>query len=121
MNDPRNAGDRSPKTLKSTVARESLNEQPATPIGPYKLLEQIGAGVFGFVFVAAQQQTVRCKAAPKLIRPRLHTHEVIAQFEAERQALSLLRDQAGKAHRDSLDLKREPSSPCCRSGTTSRS
>jgi hypothetical protein len=58
MNDPRNAGDRSPKTLEPTVVSGSRHEQPRTLIGPDKLPERIDAGVFGIVLVAGQQQPV---------------------------------------------------------------
>src|SRR5262245_2203648 len=62
-------------------------ESPGTVIGPYKLLEQIGEGGMGLVFVAEQQQPVRRRVALKLIKPGMDTRQVIARFEAERQAL----------------------------------
>ena len=65
-------------------------ERPGTQIGPYKLMEQIGEGGFGLVFVAEQQQPVRRKVALKVIKPGMDTREVIARFEAERQALALM-------------------------------
>src|SRR5262249_1405300 len=55
-----------------------------------KLLEQIGEGGMGVVFVAEQQQPVRRKVALKLIKPGMDTKEVVARFEAERQALALM-------------------------------
>src|SRR5262245_47919341 len=67
----------------------SSPEQPGTQIGPYKLLEQIGEGGMGVVYVAEQQQPVRRRVALKVIKPGMDTHQVIARFEAERQALSL--------------------------------
>jgi serine/threonine protein kinase/tetratricopeptide (TPR) repeat protein len=63
---------------------------PGTVIGPYKLLEQIGEGGMGLVFVAEQLQPVRRQVALKLIKPGMDTREVIARFEAERQALALM-------------------------------
>jgi serine/threonine protein kinase/WD40 repeat protein len=63
---------------------------PGTVIGPYKLLEQIGEGGFGVVFLAEQQQPVRRKVALKVIKPGMDTRQVIARFEAERQALALM-------------------------------
>jgi eukaryotic-like serine/threonine-protein kinase len=65
-------------------------EAPGTVIGPYKLMEQIGEGGFGLVFVAEQQQPVRRKVALKVIKPGMDSRQVIARFEAERQALALM-------------------------------
>ena len=58
-------------------------------VGPYKLIEQIGEGGMGLVFVAEQQHPVRRKVAFKIIKPDMDRREVIARFEAERQALAL--------------------------------
>jgi serine/threonine protein kinase len=69
---------------------EQVAERPGTVIGPYKLLEQIGEGGFGVVFMAEQQQPVRRKVALKVIKPGMDTRQVIARFEAERQALALM-------------------------------
>jgi WD40 repeat protein/tetratricopeptide (TPR) repeat protein len=55
-----------------------------------KLLEQIGEGGFGVVFMTEQQQPIRRKVALKLIKPGMDTRQVIARFEAERQALALM-------------------------------
>jgi eukaryotic-like serine/threonine-protein kinase len=63
---------------------------PGTVIGPYKLLEQIGEGGFGVVFLAEQTQPVRRKVALKLIKPGMDSRQVVARFEAERQALALM-------------------------------
>jgi serine/threonine protein kinase/tetratricopeptide (TPR) repeat protein len=67
-----------------------INERPGTVIGPYKLMEQIGEGGMGLVFVAEQQHPVRRKVALKVIKPGMDTRQVIARFEAERQALALM-------------------------------
>ncbi len=67
-----------------------IAECPGTIIGPYKLLEQIGEGGFGLVFMAEQQQPVRRKVALKILKPGMDTRQVIARFEAERQALALM-------------------------------
>ena len=69
---------------------EPIREREGSLIGPYKLMEQIGEGGFGLVFVAEQQQPVRRKVALKIIKPGMDTREVIARFEAERQALALM-------------------------------
>jgi tetratricopeptide (TPR) repeat protein len=75
------------------VARdEPLGDGPGTVVGPYKLLEQIGEGGFGIVFMAEQQQPVRRKVALKMLKPGMDTRQVIARFEAERQALALMDD-----------------------------
>jgi serine/threonine protein kinase/tetratricopeptide (TPR) repeat protein len=61
-----------------------------TVIGPYKLLEPIGEGGMGSVYMADQQQPVRRKVALKIIKPGMDSRQVIARFEAERQALALM-------------------------------
>jgi WD40 repeat protein/serine/threonine protein kinase len=66
-------------------------------IGPYKLLEQIGEGGFGVVFMAEQQHPVRRKVALKVLKPGMDTRQVVARFEAERQALALM-DHPNIAH-----------------------
>jgi serine/threonine protein kinase/Flp pilus assembly protein TadD len=65
-------------------------ERPGMIIGSYKLLEQIGEGGFGLVFMAEQQQPFRRKVAMKIIKPGMDSKQVIARFEAERQALALM-------------------------------
>src|SRR5262245_36048260 len=72
------------------VEEVGVHEGPGTVIGPYKLLEQIGEGGMGLVFVAEQQYPVRRQVALKLIKPGMDTRAVIARFEAERQALALM-------------------------------
>jgi serine/threonine protein kinase len=67
-----------------------LAERPGTVIGPYKLLEQIGEGGFGVVFMAEQQQPVRRRVALKVVKPGMDSRQVVARFEAERQALALM-------------------------------
>ncbi len=74
----------------TATADELLPELAGTIIGPYKLMEQIGEGGMGLVFVAEQQQPVRRKVALKVIKPGMDTRQVIARFEAERQALALM-------------------------------
>src|SRR5262245_21754401 len=64
--------------------------RPGTQIGPYKLREQIGEGGFGVVYVAEQERPVHRKVALKIIKPGMDTKDVIARFEAERQALALM-------------------------------
>jgi serine/threonine protein kinase len=59
-------------------------------VGRYKLLQQIGEGGFGVVFLAEQTEPVQRKVALKIIKAGMDTREVIARFEAERQALALM-------------------------------
>jgi serine/threonine protein kinase/tetratricopeptide (TPR) repeat protein len=63
---------------------------PGTRIGSYKLLEQIGEGGFGIVYMAEQTQPVRRKVALKVLKPGMDTRQVVARFEAERQALAIM-------------------------------
>src|SRR5262245_167862 len=65
-------------------------EGPGTVIGPYKLLEQIGEGGFGIVFMAEQTQPIRRKVALKILKAGMDTKQVVARFEAERQALAIM-------------------------------
>jgi WD40 repeat protein/serine/threonine protein kinase len=65
-------------------------ERPGTVIGPYKLLQQIGEGGMGVVYLAEQNEPVRRRVALKIIKPGLDSAQVIARFEAERQALALM-------------------------------
>jgi WD40 repeat protein/serine/threonine protein kinase/Flp pilus assembly protein TadD len=73
-----------------TVDEPGLSERPGSVIGPYKLLEQIGEGGFGIVFMAEQTQPLRRKVALKVVKPGMDTRQVVARFEAERQALALM-------------------------------
>lgn len=68
----------------------SLLEGPGTRIGPYKILQQIGEGGFGSVFMAEQEKPVQRKVALKVIKLGMDTKAVVARFEAERQALALM-------------------------------
>jgi serine/threonine protein kinase len=63
---------------------------PGDQLGPYKLLQQIGEGAFGTVFAADQSGPLRRRVAIKVLKAGMDTKEVIARFEAERNALSLL-------------------------------
>jgi serine/threonine protein kinase/predicted Zn-dependent protease len=65
-------------------------ERPGTIIGPYKLLQAIGEGGMGAVFLAEQQEPVRRQVALKVIKPGMDSKQVLARFEAERQALALM-------------------------------
>ena len=103
---------------------------PALQLGRYKLLQQIGEGGFAVVFMAEQEQPVRRRVAVKMIKPGMDTRQVIARFEAERQALAMmdhpniakvldagtdgiwpavLRDGIGQGKTDHRVLRRAPS------------
>ncbi len=76
--------------LVATEDMPPVSERPGTLIGNYKLMEQVGEGGMGVVYVAEQRQPVRRKVALKIIKPGMDTKEVIARFEAERQALAIM-------------------------------
>jgi serine/threonine protein kinase len=80
----------SPPFAADATLNQPITEKPGTLIGRYKLLEQIGEGGFGVVFMAEQEEPVRRKVALKIIKPGMDTKEVIARFEAERQALAIM-------------------------------
>ena len=69
---------------------QPAGERIGATIGRYKLLEQIGEGGMGIVYVAEQTEPVRRKVALKVIKPGMDSRQVIARFEAERQALALM-------------------------------
>jgi serine/threonine protein kinase len=73
-------------TIKGTLP----TEKPGDVIGRYKLLQRIGEGGFGVVYMAEQQEPIRRRVALKVIKLGMDTAEVIARFEAERQALALM-------------------------------
>ncbi len=78
-------------TVKSGAANAApLTEMAGTRIGPYKLLQLIGEGGFGSVFMAEQEKPVVRKVALKIIKLGMDTRAVIARFEAERQALAMM-------------------------------
>jgi serine/threonine protein kinase/WD40 repeat protein len=76
----------------SIVDKRSANagEGPGSIIGPYKLLQEIGEGGFGVVYMAEQSEPIRRTVALKIVKPGMDTREVIARFEAERQALAMM-------------------------------
>ncbi len=75
---------------KSTAPDAVVGEGPGATIGRYRLLEQIGEGGFGLVFMAEQVEPVRRRVALKIIKLGMDTRAVIARFEAERQALAMM-------------------------------
>jgi eukaryotic-like serine/threonine-protein kinase len=73
-----------------TMIHTSGIEQPGQSLGPYKLLEQIGEGGFGTVYMAQQDAPIRRRVALKIIKPGMDTKQVIVRFESERQALAVM-------------------------------
>jgi serine/threonine protein kinase/Flp pilus assembly protein TadD len=78
------------KTLVVTTAMVAVTEKPGDKIGRYKVLQQIGEGGCGVVYMAEQEEPVRRRVALKVIKLGMDTKSVIARFEAERQALALM-------------------------------
>ncbi len=72
------------------VAEATFGEKPGDRIGRYKLLQQIGEGGCGVVYMAEQEMPVRRRVALKIIKPGMDTKSVMARFEAERQTLALM-------------------------------
>src|SRR5947207_13763613 len=80
------------ETIDASAARRPPRPQHQDPesIGPYRILERIGEGGMGLVYKAEQRQPVRRVVALKVIKLGMDTNEVVARFEAERQALALM-------------------------------
>src|SRR5215471_19310359 len=74
----------------SSHSIESTESAAGTMIGPYRLLQLIGEGGMGQVWLAEQKQPVRRRVAIKLIKAGMNTREVVARFDSERQALALM-------------------------------
>jgi serine/threonine protein kinase len=88
MNDRSCVPEQSP--VAATIIGDKPPEQVGSVIGAYKLLQQIGEGGFGVVYMAEQEKPVRRTVALKIIKPGMDTAQVIARFESERQALALM-------------------------------
>jgi eukaryotic-like serine/threonine-protein kinase len=73
-----------------TLVVSPPDEHDGMVIGPYKLRERIGEGGMGTVYVAEQERPVRRRVALKIVKEGMDTHQVVARFEAERQALALM-------------------------------
>src|SRR5262247_2571157 len=74
----------------ASEAKSSASEAPAQMIGRYKLLEKIGEGGFGEVWMAEQREPVKRRVALKIIKLGMDSRQVVARFEAERQALAMM-------------------------------
>src|SRR5215472_11273043 len=78
------------ESLSEVRAKVTAGEKPGDEVDRYKLLQQIGEGGCGIVFMAEQETPVRRRVALKIIKPGMDTKSVVARFEAERQALALM-------------------------------
>ncbi len=76
--------------LTQAIESPSIMEGPGSQIGRYKLLQEIGSGGFGVVYMAEQKEPVKRRVALKIIKVGMDTQQVVARFEAERQALALM-------------------------------
>src|SRR5437762_11600967 len=74
----------------TSLVQIPLTEGPGTVIDKYKLLEKLGEGGFGVVYMAEQREPVKRRVALKIIKIGMDTREVVARFEAERQALAMM-------------------------------
>jgi len=81
---------KSPAAELRAALDDARDERPGSVVGPYKLLEQIGEGGFGVVFMAEEPPPQRRAVALKIIKPGMDTPQVVARFEAERRALALM-------------------------------
>ena len=79
-----------PDGVQGTINQPRNSEGPGSRIGPYKLLQRLGEGGMGAVWVAEQQEPVKRRVALKVIKPGMDSAQVLRRFEAERQALALM-------------------------------
>src|SRR6516165_11546010 len=79
-----------PRQAPASTVDQPVAETPGTRIGPYKLLQEIGEGGMGSVWMAEQHEPVRRLVALKVIKAGMDSAQVVARFEAERQALALM-------------------------------
>jgi serine/threonine protein kinase len=82
--------DAPPPGVHGTVDLPRSSEGPGTRVGPYKLLQKLGEGGMGTVWVAEQTEPVKRRIALKVIKPGMDSTQVLRRFEAERQALALI-------------------------------
>jgi serine/threonine protein kinase/WD40 repeat protein len=79
-----------PAGRRAATVDHAADERPGTILGPYKLLHEIGEGGMGTVWMAEQTKPVKRRVALKVIKPGMDSRQVLARFEAERQALALM-------------------------------
>ena len=90
MNNPDSLFEDGGTVSESTLRETPVLEQPGTMIGRYKLLQKVGEGGMGVVYMAEQTEPVTRKIALKIIKLGMDTKQVVARFEAERQALAMM-------------------------------
>ncbi len=78
------------KAAVADIANPPVPEKPGAFIGPYQLLEEIGEGGMGVVWMAEQAEPVERRVALKIIKPGMDTRQVVARFQAEEQALAVM-------------------------------
>jgi serine/threonine protein kinase/tetratricopeptide (TPR) repeat protein len=79
-----------PASARSVAKSRSEEETLGSMIGRYELLERIGEGGFGVVYVAEQREPIKRRVALKIIKLGMDTRQIVARFEAERQALAMM-------------------------------
>ena len=79
-----------PKLHRGAALALPIPEEPGEQVGNYKLVQKLGEGGFGTVWMADQLEPIRRRVALKIVKVGMDTEEVIARFEAERQALALM-------------------------------
>ena len=82
--------DKSEQTELNSTETAAPDSTAGQRIGPYRLLQKIGEGGMGVVYEAEQEKPVRRKVALKIIKPGMDSRQVLARFEAERQALAMM-------------------------------
>jgi serine/threonine protein kinase/tetratricopeptide (TPR) repeat protein len=104
-------GSLAPAVDPGAASKLESSEVPGTLLGPYKLLQQIGEGGMGTVWMAEQTHPVKRKVAVKVIKPGMDSGQIIARFEAERQALALMDHPNIARVLDAGTIKCEPGAP----------
>ena len=89
-NDPQEAKIELDAPTQTFVGTAPLGEKLGSMVGPYKLLSVLGEGGFGTVYLADQEKPIRRRVALKIIKAGMDTRQVLARFEAERQALAMM-------------------------------
>jgi serine/threonine protein kinase/Tfp pilus assembly protein PilF len=79
-----------PRCKPANIVIKAFTEKPGDTIGHYRLLQEIGQGGFGVVYMAQQQEPIKRRVALKIVKLGMDTKQVMARFEAERQALALM-------------------------------
>ena len=98
--------DQRSKSDSETTRLPQDSVQPSERIGPYRILQRLGEGGMGEVYEAEQESPIRRRVALKLIKPGMDTREVVARFEAERQALAVM-NHAGSRRCMTRELPRK--------------